>query len=68
MNKKSYDGKEYLRFKVENALVYPIVTSQTEFLVVYQDKTYKLRCESPFKRYEWLMCMNEYTKNLTEDL
>jgi hypothetical protein len=51
LRKKSYDGKEYLRFNLTEIMVYPIVVSQIEFLLVHKEKLYKLRCESPLKRY-----------------
>lgn len=31
-------------------------------------KKYKFRAESPFKRIQWLIALNSFTKNLTDDL
>ena len=31
-------------------------------------KKYRFRAQSPFKRMQWLQCLNAYTQNLTDDL
>ena len=68
MYKKSYDGKEYRRFSLKHLLIYPIVINQTDFLIVMGQTTYRLRADSPFKRYQWVLAINEFSKNLTEEL
>ena len=68
LRKKSYDGKENMRFQCKNLLIFPILVSSTDFLIVHNQSTYKFRAESPFKRYQWLLSINAITQNLTEDL
>ena len=45
------------------------MNNQTDLLLVHGDeKKYKFRAESPFKRIQWLIALNSFTKNLTDDL
>lgn len=49
--------------------VYPLSLNQTDFLIIHnKTKKYKMRAESPFKRVQWLLALNAFSQNLTDDL
>jgi len=74
--KKSFKGKVALKISLNPDIhgqvlikVYPMRENETDILLIFnQQRKFKLRAESPLKRMEWLQALNDYSKNLTDDL
>ena len=74
--KKSFKGKVALKISLNPDIqgliqikVYPMRENETDMLLIYNEtRKYKLRAESPFKRIQWLQALNDYSRNLTDDL